>query len=121
MLISDEQWATVFPLLPDYKKSSKGGRPRLDKRKILEGIIYVSKNKIPWKAVPKIYGSGTALNDYFREWAKKGIFHNVKEKDWTLVLNLDWDKVESLRKFSDSTPASSCPSQSTDRPQEVQL
>ena len=121
MLISDEQWTKLHPLLPDYKKSPKGGRPRLDKRKILEGIIYVFKHKIPWKAVPKVYGSGTALNDYFREWAKKGIFHNVKEQDWTLVLNLDWDKVESLRKFSDSTLASTFPSQPPGRPQEVQL
>ena len=45
MLFSDEQWAEVCPLLPMYKSSPKGGRPRLEKRKIFEGILYVFKNK----------------------------------------------------------------------------
>ena len=107
MLFSDEQWAEIGPLLPTYKPSPKGGRPRLEKRKILEGIIYVSKNKIPWNAVPKVYGSGTALNDYFREWAAKGVFHKLKVSHLPLIFCLDWDRVESLndssRFYSDKT------------------
>ena len=96
MLFSDEQWAEVCPLLPMYKSSPKGGRPRLEKRKIFEGILYVFKNKIPWKGVPKVYGSGTALKEYFREWSKKGVFHQIKDRHYSIVLNLDWDKVEEL-------------------------
>ena len=121
MLIPDEQWAKLCPLLPDYKKSSKGGRPRLNKRKILEGIMYVSKHKIPWKAVPKVYGSGTALNDYFREWARGGVFHRIKDQNWVLVLDLDWEKINFLRGSSDPKPLAKCPSQPIDYPQEVQL
>ena len=122
MLISDEQWAKLCPLLPNYKKSFKGGRPRLDKRKILEGIIYVSKHKIPWKSAPRVYGSGTSLNDYFREWSREGIFHKIyKERHWFLILDLDWDKINSLKKTFESTPVVNCPSQPISHPQEVQL
>lgn len=96
MLFSDEQWAEVRPLLPNYKLSPKGGRPRLKKRKIFEGILFVFKNKIPWKGVPSDYGSGTALNDYFREWARAGVFHRLKEKHHTQFLYLDWEKIDSL-------------------------
>ena len=121
MLISDEQWTKLCPLLPDYKKSPKGGRPRLDKRKILEGIIYVFKYKIPWKGVPKVYGSGTALNDYFREWARGGVFHKIREYHWVLVLGLDWDKIKLLRKPSDLIQATSQQPQPMNHPQEGQL
>ena len=115
MFISDKQWADVCPLLPIYKQSPKGGRPRLDRRKILEGIMYVSKNKIPWKEVPKVYGSGTALNDYFREWAREGVFHKIREHHWSIVICFDWDKIRSLRRFSlpDSIQASGHPPQFT--------
>ena len=102
MFFTDEQWAELCPLLPNYKPSQKGGRPRLDKRKILEGITFVFENNIPWKAVPpKVYGSGTTLNDYFREWSRNGVFHDIKESISPLnplILCLDWDKIKSLRK-----------------------
>ncbi len=79
-----------------YKSSPKGGRPRLKKRKIFEGILYVSKNNIPWKAVPEVYGSGSALNDYFREWARSGVFHRIKKSHFSLIFSLDWEKIEAL-------------------------
>ena len=97
MSLSDEQWAKISPLLPVYKPSPKGGRPRLDKRKVLEGIAYVFKHRVPWKEVPEVYGSGTALNDYFREWAQKGAFHRIREECGSLSLRLDLDKIESLK------------------------
>ncbi len=34
MLFTDELWAELCPFLPNYNLSPKGGRPRLDKRKI---------------------------------------------------------------------------------------
>lgn len=96
MFFSDELWAELRPLLPNYKLSPKGGRPRLDNKQILEGILFVFKNKIPWKTVPKEFGSGTALNDYFREWAKAGVFHKLKENHKIKFLYLDWEKIDSL-------------------------
>ena len=100
MPLSDDQWATLSSLLPTYKASPKGGRPRLNKRKVLEGIVYVFQNRTAWKAVPKKYGSGTALNDYFRGWAKSGVFHKLKEKYGSLFLCLDWNKIDTLKEQS---------------------
>ena len=103
MLFSDDEWAEVCPMLPTYEMSPKGGRPRLNKRKVIEGIYYLLDNKLPWNAAPPVYGSGTALNDYFREWAKKGAFQALKKKlppTHPLVLTLDWEKIESLQSQS---------------------
>ena len=97
MYFSNEEWREIYPLLPKYPRSSKGGRPRLNQKLILEGILYVFEHKIPWKSAPKLFGSGTSLNDYFREWAKDGVFHRLKNHNFLFTLNLDWEKINSLK------------------------
>jgi transposase len=47
-LVSDELWKTIEPLLPDEPPKPKGGRPRVDNRSALAGIIFVLKSGIPW-------------------------------------------------------------------------
>jgi transposase len=48
-LVSDELWAVVGPLIPKHVASQKGGRPRLDDRKVLTGILFILKSGIPGK------------------------------------------------------------------------
>lgn len=103
--ISDELWTRLSTLLPKYKLSTNGGRPRLDIKKVFEGIIFVKVNKLPWKAMPEVFGSKTAINDYYRNWAKDGIFHALKELGFLLHpdlmnVNFDWEKIEDLHKES---------------------
>jgi putative transposase len=72
--IPDELWQGLQPLLPKYRKSRKGGRPRLDLRKVADGIFYVLRTGCQWKALPREFGSSTAVHDYFQEWTQRGIF-----------------------------------------------
>lgn len=78
-IVSEKLWSKIESQLPNYPVSGKGGRPRLELKKVFEGILYVKQNKIPWKNLPKEYGSKTAINDYFREWAKQGLFDSLSE------------------------------------------
>ena len=99
--ISDETWKLVSPYFPLYTYSDKGGRPRLSSKKLLEVILYIKNNKLPWKAVPPEYGSKTALNDYYRAWAKEGVFHKLKDAGLLLrselfCINSDWEKIDKL-------------------------
>ncbi|HEV8190245.1 MAG TPA: transposase, partial [Ktedonobacterales bacterium] len=41
LLASDELWAVIAPLLPPEPPKPMDGRPRLDDRKVLTGIIFV--------------------------------------------------------------------------------
>lgn len=104
MILSDELWADVRSLLPKYQHSEKGGRPRLSNKQILSGILFIAKNKIPWNAAPKEFGSGTALNDYFREWSELGIFHKLYQKHPILFSHLAWEKIDPLA-INHSTPS----------------
>jgi transposase len=42
-LVTDELWAVAEPLLPEEPPKPKGGRPRVDDRAALTGILFVLK------------------------------------------------------------------------------
>jgi transposase len=48
-LVSDEMWEVVEPLLPEEPPKPNGGRPRIDDRAALTGILFVLKSAIPWE------------------------------------------------------------------------
>src|SRR5665811_655915 len=73
----------VKPLLPQptrdpnksYSRKKGGGRKPLDYRKVFEGIVYVLRTGVQWKALPKeVYGSPSSIHAYFRQWEKVGVF-----------------------------------------------
>lgn len=78
--LSDELWTRLVPHLPEYKQSTKGGRPRLDLRKVFEGILFIKGNRLQWRETPEEYGAKTTLNDYFRQWKKHGVFKRISQE-----------------------------------------
>lgn len=91
--IPDPLWERMESLLPKYQTSRKGGRPRLPLRQVANGIFYVLLTGCQWKAMPREFGSGSAIHDYFQEWVNLGLF----EKLWILALEeyddlvgIDW-------------------------------
>ena len=92
--IPDVLWERIDLLLPIYKRSEKGGRPRLPLRNVVCGILYVLRTGCQWKAMPKQFGSGSAIHTYFQEWVGLGVF----QKLWQLTLEeyddlkgIDWE------------------------------
>ena len=89
--ISDSLWGRIKPLLPVYKQSCKGGRPRLPLRDVVTGIVYVLRTGCQWKAMPAQFGSGSAIHAYFQEWVQLGIF----EKLWQRALE-EYDELKGI-------------------------
>jgi transposase len=89
--ISDSLWERIKPLLPVYKQSCKGGRPRLPLRDVVTGIVYVLRTGCQWKAMPAQFGSGSAIHAYFQEWVQLGIF----EKLWQRALE-EYDELKGI-------------------------
>ena len=46
-LLPDELWALIQPLIPPHSPHLQGGRPFLDDRKVLTGIIFILKTGLP--------------------------------------------------------------------------
>ena len=63
LLVSDELWELIEPLLPPGSPKPKGGRPKIPDRQTLTGIFFVLKTGIPWEDLPQEMdcGSGMAL------------------------------------------------------------
>ena len=65
----------------------------------MEGILYVLKTGIPWRAVPRCFGPGTTLHDRFQEWAEAGVFDRVWERcllvyDETVGIQWRWQSMD---------------------------
>ena len=97
--ISDSFWERIEPLLPVYKKSCKGGRPRLCLRKVMTGILYVLRTGCQWNAMPEQFGSSSALHAYFQEWVQRGVFeklwrHALEEYDELKGIDWKWQSLD---------------------------
>ena len=68
--IPEALWDRIDLVIPIYKTSRKGGRPRLSMRNVVGGILYVLATGCQWKAMPKQFGSGSAIHAYFQEWVR---------------------------------------------------
>jgi transposase len=83
-LVTDELWEIVKPLLPKEPPKPKGGKPRIDDRAALTGIIFVLKSGIPWEMLPQEMGCGSGITCWrrpSRQLAKDGRrFSCLKER-----------------------------------------
>ena len=70
--LSDVQWAVIEPLLPHL-----GGKPRVDDRRIISGILHRYREGLRWRAVPAEYGPRTTLFNRFDRWSDKGIWQGL--------------------------------------------
>ena len=89
--IPEALWERIELFLPLYKPSPKGGRPRLPMRNVVSGILYVLATGCQWKAMPKQFGSGSAIHEYFQEWVELGVFQEL----WEFVLT-EYDELKGI-------------------------
>ena len=53
------------------------GRPRVDDRAILNGILWVLRTGAPWHDMPNRYPPYQTCHRRFQEWVEKGVFEEV--------------------------------------------
>ena len=78
-LLSDELWEIVEPLLSDETSKPQGGRPLIDDRSVLAGLIFVLKSGILWEMLPKEMGCnlGSSCWRRLRDWQEAGVWEEV--------------------------------------------
>src|ERR671911_1051122 len=96
-LVTDELWTLVEPLLPEQPPKPKGGRPRVNDRAALTGILFVLKTGIPWGMLPQEMGCGSGMTCWRRlkEWHQAGVWEHLHES-WLDRLGeadrIDWSR-----------------------------
>lgn len=102
--LDDEQWALIADLFPDPPPNPLGGRPRVDARRCLEGILWVLKSGARWKDLPRCFPSYVTCWRRFAEWSAEGIWDQAWRR---LVKRLDQrGKINWKEGFADGTFAS---------------
>ena len=96
-LVPDELWEVIEPLLPQEPPKPEGGRPRLEDRAVLTGIVFVLKSGIPWEILPQEMGCGSGVTCWrrLREWHEAGVWerlHKVLLDRLGEADRIDWER-----------------------------
>jgi transposase len=105
-LLPDELWDRIQPLLPPRpkpKRIDRPGRPPLEDRKALTGILFVLKTGIDWEDLPQEMGCGCGMTCWrrLRDWTEAGVWSKLHE---LLLAELNGaDKIDWRRALIDSS------------------
>ena len=88
--LREDQWVRICDALPG--RQGGVGRPVLDNRRFVEGVIWVGKNGGRWRCLPREYGRWNSLHKRFKRWADKGIFQMIfntlaedADMEWVMI------------------------------------
>ena len=73
--LTDFEWSVIWPLLPNKPR----GVPRVDDRRVLNGIFWVLRSGAPWRDLPERYGPYTTCYNRFNRWRKAGLWDRVMD------------------------------------------
>ena len=71
--LTDKEWAIIEPLLPNKPR----GVPRVDDRRVLNGILWRFRSGSPWAEIPERYGPSTTCYNRFVRWRKAGVWDRL--------------------------------------------
>jgi transposase len=80
MDLTDEQWEVVRSLIPVPPRRADGrGRPRVEDRRILDGILWIMRTGAPWHDLPDKYPPYQTCHRRFQHWRGAGVFKGILE------------------------------------------
>ncbi|MDI6029569.1 IS5 family transposase, partial [Corticibacterium sp. UT-5YL-CI-8] len=74
--LSDDAWAALEAHLPH----GLPGKPRVDDRRVISGILHVLKVGCRWRDVPAEYGPAKTVYNRYHCWSQRRIWHRIFEK-----------------------------------------
>lgn len=80
--VPDELWAEIEKVLGELDPPKRTGRPRVDGRVALNGIIYRLRTSCQWNHLPEKFGSDSSVHRTFQRWLESGVFERV----WALLV-----------------------------------
>jgi transposase len=73
--LTDFEWCVIEPLLPNKPR----GVPRVDDRRVLNGIFWVLRSGAPWRDLPERYGPRTTCYNRFVRWRRAGVWDRLMD------------------------------------------
>lgn len=75
--LTETQWQIIRPLLP--KRTSRRGRPRLDRRLVINAILYLNRTGCQWRQLPKDFPNWKSVYSIFWRWRCDGTWQRIHD------------------------------------------
>ena len=85
--LTDFEWAAIKPFLPNKPR----GVPRVNDRRVLNGIFWVLRSGAPWRDLPVSFGPRTTCYNRFVRWRRAGVWDRIMN-----ALSADHDAVVQM-------------------------
>ncbi len=72
---TSEYWEQVRPLLPPQKPQT--GRPAVDHRLVVEGMLWVVRTGSSWRELPERFGPWSTVSSRYQRWCKEGLWARI--------------------------------------------
>jgi transposase len=69
------EWAAIKPMLPNKPR----GVPRVNDRRVINGIFWVLRSGAPWRDLPVSFGPYTTCYNRFVRWRRAGIWDQIMD------------------------------------------
>ena len=92
--LTDEEWALIEPHL--------GPRRRVDRREVLNAILYVLTTGCQWRQLPKDFPPKSTVHDYFVEWHCDGTLTRIHHALYSEARELAGKKATATTAIVDS-------------------
>lgn len=91
-LLNEKLLNQAKEIVSQLRINATTGRPLLEFERCLNGIYYILKTGIPWKSLPRCFGSSSAVHRYFQRLRACNFF----EKLWHQELH-EYDHIHGLK------------------------
>jgi transposase len=68
--LTDNEWSAIKPMLPNKPRAV----PRVNDRRVLNGIFWVLRSGAPWRDLPVDFGPYTTCYNRFVRWRRAGVW-----------------------------------------------
>lgn len=75
--LTDQQWQFIRRLLP---KRSRRGRPPIDRRRVVNAILYVVRSGCQWRMLPRDFPHWNTVYGVFRQWRMAGLWEKIHDR-----------------------------------------
>jgi len=76
--LTDHEWTAIRPMLPNKPR----GVPRVNDRRVLDGIFWVLRSGAPWRDLPDDFGPYTTCYNRFVRWRRAGVWGRIMDALW---------------------------------------
>jgi len=80
--IPEPAWQRTKSILDELYPQKPVGRPRIDFRPALNGIIYRMRTSCQWNHLPREFGDDSSVHRWFQRWVRDGVF----ERFWAILM-----------------------------------